>query len=147
MLARGHDEQAEEAARTYACLFPKGDFYLEIQDHGLEPQKEINPKIVALARKLGLPLVATNDVHFLRPEDVETQDVLLCIQTNRKVSETDRLRFTGDQFYFKSGDEMAELFKDTPEAIENTVHIAAACDFSFPAGRFLPVFQPPDGKP
>jgi DNA polymerase-3 subunit alpha len=146
LLARGQDERAEEAARTYASLFPKGDFYLELQDHGLEPQKEINPKIVALARKLGLPLVATNDVHFLRREDVETQDVLLCIQTNRKVSETDRLRFTGDQFYFKSGDEMAELFKDTPEAIENTVHIAAACDYAFPSGRFLPVFQPPNGK-
>ncbi len=147
LLARGQDERAENVAREYAAIFPKGDFYLELQDHGLPQQKAINPKIVALARKLDLPLVATNDVHFLRREDAETQDVLLCIQTNRKVSDQDRMRFSGDQFYFKSGDEMTELFKDTPEALQNTTRIAAQCDFSFPfSGHFLPNFQPPGDK-
>jgi len=147
LLARDQDERAEEAARAYAGLFAEGDFYLELQNHGLEAQLAINPKIIALARKLGLPLVATNDVHFMRREDAETQDVLLCIQTNRKISETDRLKFTGDAFYFKSPAEMIELFQDVPEAIRNTTRIASQCDFAFPSsGHFLPNFQPPEGK-
>jgi DNA polymerase III subunit alpha len=147
LLARDQDERAEAVAREYAAMFPKGDFYLELQDHGLAPQKAINPKIIALARKLDLPLVATNDVHFLRREDAETQDVLLCIQTNRKISDQDRLRFSGDQFYFKSGAEMAELFKEAPDAIQNTTRIASQCDFVFPfSGHFLPNFEPPGDK-
>jgi DNA polymerase-3 subunit alpha len=144
LLARDQDERAEKAALEYAALFAPGDFYLELQDHGIEQQKAINPKIIALARKLGLPLVATNDVHFVRREDTETQDVLICIQTNKKVTDQDRLRFSGDQFYFKSADEMAELFKDVPEAIQNTARIAARCNFDFPSHvHFLPNFQPP----
>jgi DNA polymerase-3 subunit alpha len=145
LLARDQDERAEKAAREYAALFAPGDFYLELQDHGLERQQAINPKIIALARKLGLPLVATNDVHFLQREDTETQDVLICIQTNKKVTDQDRLRFSGDQFYFKSSEEMAELFKDIPEAVQNTARIAAQCDFEFPSHvYFLPNFRPPD---
>ncbi len=145
LLARDQDERAEKAALEYAALFAPGDFYLELQDHGLEQQKAINPKIVALARKLGLPLVATNDVHFVHREDTETQDVLICIQTNKKITDQDRLRFSGDQFYFKSADEMAGLFKDVPEAVQNTARIAARCDFEFPSHvHFLPNFRPPD---
>ena len=144
-LARDMDERAERAAREYAALFAPGDFYLELQDHGLERQKAINPRIVALAARLGLPLVATNDVHFLQREDTETQDVLICIQTNKKITDQDRLRFSGDQFYFKSAEEMAALFRDVPEAVQNTARIAAQCDFAFPAhGHFLPNFRPPD---
>lgn len=147
LLSRGYDERAEAAAVAYASFFPKGDFYLELQNHGIPAQLEILPKIAALARKLDLPLVATNDIHFLRREDSETQDVLLCIQTNKKISDQDRLRFTSDQFYFKPAAEMIELFKEYPDAIRNTAQIASACDFSFPQGvHFLPVFDPPAGK-
>ena len=146
-LGRGFPEKAEDAAREYAAIFAPGDFYLELMDHGLADQKAVNPQLVAVARKLGLPLVATNDIHFARREDAESQDVLVCIQTNRKVSDPDRMKFSTDQFYFKSAAEMTELFKDTPDAIENTGKIAARCTFDFPTKTYyLPVFTPPDGK-
>jgi DNA polymerase-3 subunit alpha len=146
-LGRGFAEKAEDAAREYASLFAPGDFYIELQDHGLPEQKAVNPGLVEIARKLDLPLVATNDVHFARREDAESQDVLVCIQTNKKFSDPDRLKFSSDQFYFKSAAEMLALFKDYPEAIQNTGRIAARCDFDFPSkGHFLPNFTPPDGK-
>jgi DNA polymerase-3 subunit alpha len=146
-LNRGFPEKAEDAAREYAAIFAPGDFYLELMDHGLPDQKAVNPQLVAVARKLGLPLVATNDVHFARRDDAESQDVLVCIQTNRKISDPDRMKFSTDQFYFKSEAEMAELFKDTPDAIENTGKIAARCTFEFPGKTYyLPNFVPPDGK-
>ena len=146
-LVRGFSEKAEDAAREYAAIFPKGDFFVELQDHGLADQKAVNPLLIGLARRLGLPLVATNDVHFTRREDAESQDVLVCIQTNKKISDPDRLKFSTDQFYFKSADEMRELFKDIPEAIHNTGRIAARCDFDFPSKKyFLPNFTPPEGQ-
>jgi DNA polymerase-3 subunit alpha len=146
-LLRGFPEKAEDSAREYAAIFPAGDFYVELQDHGLAEQKQVNPLLVALARRTGLPLVATNDIHFARREDAESQDVLVCIQTNRKISDPDRLKFSTDQFYFKSAAEMAELFRDVPEAIQNTGRIAARCGFDFPSkSYFLPRFAPPDGK-
>ncbi len=146
-LSRGLPEKAEEAAREYAALFAPGDYYVELMDHGLPEQKAVNPQLVAIARKLGLPLVATNDIHFARREDAESQDVLVCIQTNRKISDPDRLKFSTDQFYFKSAAEMAAIFRDTPDAIENTGKIASRCDFEFPAKSYhLPQFTPPEGK-
>jgi len=146
LLGKGLPEEAEKAALEYASFFAKGDFYIEIQDHGLEQQREVNPLLVELARKNNLPLVATNDVHFLHKEDAESHDVLLCIQTNKKVSEQDRIRFGTNEFYFKSSAEMIELFPDVPEAIQNTLRIAAQCDFEFPSsGYSLPQFKPPDG--
>ncbi len=146
-LSRGLPEKAEEAAREYAAIFAPGDFYVELMDHGLPEQKAVNPQLVAVARKLGLPLVATNDIHFARREDAESQDVLVCIQTNRKISDPDRLKFSTDQFYFKSAAEMAALFHDTPDAIENTGKIAARCGFDFPAKKYhLPNFEPPAGQ-
>ncbi len=146
-FSRGFAEKAEDAAREYASIFAKGDFFIELQDHGLAEQKAVNPLLVDLARKLDLPLVATNDVHFARREDAESQDVLVCIQTNRKVSDPDRLKFSTDQFYFKSAAEMAALFRDYPEAIQNTGRIAARCEFEFPSRQyFLPNFTPPEGK-
>ncbi len=147
-LSRDNEEAARAAAMEYAALFPPGDFYIELMDHGLEEQTRVNPRLVALARDLDLPLAATNDIHFLRREDAESHDVLLCIQTNRKLSDADRLKFRSDQFYFKSADEMAALFKDVPEAVRNTGLIASRCDFAFPSKKyFLPQFTPPDGKP
>ncbi len=99
-----------------------------------------------LAGRLGLPLAATNDIHFARREDAESQDVLVCIQTNKKISDPDRLKFSSDQFYFKSGDEMRALFPETPEALQNTFRIAARCEFDFPTKKyFLPNFTPPEG--
>lgn len=146
-LSRGFPEKAEDAAREYAAIFAAGDFYVELQDHGLAEQKAVNPQLVALARKLDLPLVATNDIHFARKEDAESQDVLVCIQTNRKISDPDRLKFSSDQFYFKSAAEMAELFRETPEAIQNTGRIAARCGFDFPTKSYnLPLFTPPAGQ-
>jgi DNA polymerase-3 subunit alpha len=146
-LRKGLEEKAEEAAFAYASIFPKGDFYIELQDHGLPDQKAVNPQLVRLARKLSLPLIATNDVHFRRREDAESQDVLLCIQTNKKISDQDRMRFGGDQYYFKSAEEMIELFKEVPDAIQNTVLVAAQCEFVFPlAGYFLPQFKAEEGR-
>ena len=146
LLGKGLDEDAEAAAGTYSEIFGKGRFYIELQDHGLQPQKEVNPKLIRLARKLDLPLVATNDVHYYRKEDSESHDVLLCIQTGKKLSDQDRIRFGTTEFYFKSGEEMARLFHEVPEALENTIHIAGRCDFTFPtADHFLPRFAPPDG--
>lgn len=146
LLGKGLEREAEEVALEYASIFPKGDFYIELQDHGLKQQKEVNPRLVILARKLGLPLVATNDVHYLLKEDAESHDILLCIQTNKKLSDQDRIRFGSAEFYFKSGSEMIELFRDVPEAIQNTVWIASQCEFSFPTGSyFLPRFKAPAG--
>ncbi len=147
LLGKGLTEEAEKTALSYASLFAKGDFYLELQDHGLEPQKRVNPLLVKLARGHDLPLVATNDVHFLRKDDAESHDVLLCVQTNKKLSDQDRIRFGTDEFYFKSSSEMAELFKDVPEAVQNTIRIAAQCEFDFPSsGYSLPQFKPPGGS-
>ena len=148
LLGKGLEDDAENAAAAYADIFGKGNFYIELQDHDLEPQKEVNPKLARLARKLGLPLVATNDVHYRYKDDSESHDVLLCIQTNKKLSDQDRIRFSTTEFYFKTGEEMAALFHEVPEALENTAHIAAQCNFTFPTGEyFLPQFKPPDGKP
>lgn len=146
-LVKDMEDKAEQAAREYRDIFGEENFYLELQDHGLPEQKKIIPGIVALSKKLGLPLVATNDVHFLKQEDAQIQDVLICIQTGKKLTDTDRMHFSSDQFYLKSSAEMKELFADYPEAIENTRHIAARCNFEFPmTGHFLPNFKPPDNK-
>ncbi|HOL46532.1 MAG TPA: DNA polymerase III subunit alpha, partial [Candidatus Saccharicenans sp.] len=146
-LVKDMDDKAEAAARQYLEIFGEGNFYLEIQDHGLPDQKKILPKIVDLAHRLGIPLVATNDVHFLQKEDAQIQDILLCIQTGKKLSDPDRMHFSSDQFYLKSSAEMRELFKDYPEALDNTRHIAARCNFEFPFGsHFLPHFEAPDHK-
>jgi len=145
-LGLGLEDKAEETAREYAAFFSPGDFYIELMDHGLEAQKEVNPMLVRLAKKLELPLVATNDVHYLRREDAESQDILLCIQTNKKVTDQDRVRFGSQEFYFKSPEEMTRLFRDVPEAIQNSVQIAAKCNFDFPlSGYFLPNFKAPGG--
>ncbi|MDD8026044.1 MAG: DNA polymerase III subunit alpha [Acidobacteriota bacterium] len=147
LLARDMDEEAARAAGEYADIFGRDAFYIELMDHGLEPQKKVNPKLVRLARSLGLPLAASNDCHYQEKEDAESHDALLCIQTNKKVSDPDRIKFGSQEFYFKSGDEMAGLFAELPEALTNTFEIAARCDFSFPKDvHFLPRFDPPDGR-
>jgi DNA polymerase-3 subunit alpha len=145
LLSMGFEDKAEEAALEYLNFFGDGNFYIEIQDHGLEPQKKVNPLLIRLARKLSIPLVATNDVHYLNKKDAESHDVLLCIQTNKKVSDKNRICFSTQEFYFKSPEEMALLFQDVPEAITNSLEIAAKCDFEISSsGYHLPQFKPPD---
>jgi len=143
-LDRNENDRAEEAADFYAGLFP-GDFYIEIQNHGLQAELEVLPKLVALAERKNLPLVCTNDCHYLKQEDAEAHDALLCIQTGKMVSDTDRMRYETDQIYFKSPEEMRQIFADYPAALENTIRIAERCNLEIEMGKLLlPAFPIPD---
>ncbi|SHF35650.1 DNA polymerase III catalytic subunit, DnaE type [Caldanaerobius fijiensis DSM 17918] len=144
-LMAGDYEGARDLAIFYREVF-NGDFYLELQDAGMAEQKEVNKLILQLAAETGIPLVATNDVHYTNREDAEAQDILLCIQTGKTVDDVDRMRFESDQYYLKSPEEMYNLFASVPEAITNTVKIAEQCDVEFEFGKvFLPEFKVPDG--
>ncbi len=141
-LQRGDYQAAKETALWYDGLFGRGNFYLELQNHGLREQLEINPLLIKLSKETGIPLVATNDVHYLTEEDSRVQKVLICIQTNHTVDEDNPLAFGTDQFYLKSAEEMTELFSDIPEAVENTARIAARCQVDFTFGKIhLPVYD------
>ncbi len=143
-LLRGDTETAVQTALELQTIFGEGNFYLEIQDHGLEKQQLLIPKIVAISRETGIPLVATNDCHYLHQQDSEAHDALLCIQTGKNVSDTDRMRYSSNQLYFKSPDEMKQLFTDFPQALENTIRIAEACNLELELGKLLlPVFPIP----
>lgn len=145
-LAAGDGAGAEAVAREYAELFGSDHFYLELQENGLPAQAEVNAGLIDLARRLNLPLVATNDVHYLAPGDAELQDVALCIQTGKTLEDVDRLRFATDQLYLRSPEEMERLFAAVPEAVENTLAIAERVDFELPLGRtYLPAFPVPGG--
>ena len=139
-------EEAKKQAGELAEILGPGNFFLEMQDHGLEEQKKVNAGMVQLARDLGLPLVATNDCHYLNKEDSEAHDVLLCIQTGKTVQDDNRMSYRGNQFYVKSPAEMAALFADYPEALRNTLEIAARCNFELiDPGNIFPNFSVPDG--
>ena len=140
-----------DGARTEAMamdeIFGHGNFYLELQDQGLEEEAMINPSLVKLSKELDIPLVATNDVHYVRQEDAEAHDVLLAIQTATTIDDEKRMRFPNDQFYLKTEDEMKKIFAYAPEAIENTQRIAERCNVEFTFGEYhLPEFVPPEGK-
>lgn len=138
---------AKKIGQRYVDLFGQNNFFIELQDHALADQKRINPSLVRLAKELGVGLVATNDIHYARREDAKYQDVLMCIQMQKTVGDTDRMRFETDQFYIKSPEEMADLFQYAPEAISNTVKIAKRCHFNFDFGtRHLPSYDVPCGK-
>lgn len=140
-LLHGDAEKAEECARRYIDIFAPGRFFMEVQDHGLVEQKKILERAPDLARRLGVPVIATNDVHYLKKEDSRAQEVHLCINTGKKIDDEDRMIFESDAFYFKSGEEMARLFGDFPEYVTNTDEIAAMVDFEIETGKaFLPVF-------
>lgn len=143
------DEQYEKAkaqALEFARIFGEDNFYLELQDHGIDAQKSVNLGVRRIARETGLPLIVTNDAHYLRKEDAKTQDVLLCIQTGKTVDDPNRMRFEGEEFYLKSEDEMRELFPDCDEAFENTVRIAQMCNLEFTFHEYhLPAFPVPEG--
>ncbi|MEE9523690.1 MAG: DNA polymerase III subunit alpha, partial [Thermodesulfovibrionales bacterium] len=136
-LNRGMIDEAREAALRYKHLLGSDNFFLELQDNGIEEQYEVNEKLKELSRELHIPLVATNDCHYLRSDDVKAHDVLLCIQTGKTVNSENRMRFRTDQLYFKSPEEMKEAFKDVPEAIENTILIAERCNVEFRTGHYL----------
>ena len=143
-------ENDYDAAKKYALklssIFGSGNFYLEMQDHGIEEQVAVNQGVQRLARETGLPLVVTNDAHYLRKEDATMQDVLLCIQTGKTVDEENRMKFETEEFYLKSEDEMRELFPNCDEAFENTARIADRCNVEFVFNEYhLPAFPVPEG--
>ena len=145
-LARGDYNEAKNVALWYRDLFGEDGYYLEIQNHGLREQLEINPDIIRLSKETGIPLVATNDCHYLEKEDSSLQQVLICIQTNHTLGEETGLEFSTDEFYVKSEEEMRSIFAEIPEAINNTQKIADMCNLDFEFGNTkLPHFEVPNG--
>ena len=146
LLMADEYEKAKEAALEMRELFGEDGYYLEMQDHGIPVQKKVNAGILRLHKETGIPLVATNDAHYIRKEDWETQDVLLCIQTGKTLDDPGRMKFQTQEFYVKSEEEMASLFPQHPEAIENTAKIAELCSVEFEFGKYhLPNFKLPEG--
>lgn len=149
LLRNGQEEEAEAVAKQYSELFGSDHYYLELQKHPKIPEQgELNEKLVKLSRKLGLPLVATNDVHYVDPDDAEAQEILLCVQTQHTILESKRpLSMIGSpDFYLRSPEEMTGLFIQYPEAIENAVKIASMCDITIPVGQWiLPQYPLPSG--
>ena len=139
-------EEAKDAAASYLDIFGRGNYFLELQDHGIPEQKTVNQALLRISRELDIPLIATNDVHYTYADDANAHDLLLCIQTGKKVSDEDRLRYEGGQFYVKSEDEMKELFPYALEACENTQKIADRCNVEIEFGiSRLPHFDVPEG--
>ncbi len=136
---------AKATAQWYKETFGEGNYYLEIQDHGMVEEKEVIDGVLEISRELNIPFVATNDVHYVERRDADIQNVLIAIQTNKVVGEENSLEFSNDEFYLKSADEMAEIFRDYPEAVSNTQVIAEQCNFDFEFGvTKLPLFDIPD---
>lgn len=145
-LLAGDYEKAKQIALHYNNLFGQGNYYLEIQDHGIPEQQQVLPLLIRLSRETGIPLVATNDAHYLRKEDSKMQSILICIQTGKTIQDDDKLEFATDEFYLKSAEEMYDLFAIAPDACENTNKIAEMCNFDFEFGvTKLPYFKAPNG--
>ncbi len=135
LLSENRYEEAKARALYYDDLFGRGHYYLELQDHFIEEQRVVNQLLVRLSKETGIPLVATNDVHYLDRDDHESHDILLCIQTGKTLADKERMAFPTQEFYLKSGDEMAELFPYAPEALSNTLKIAELCNLEFEFGQ------------
>ena len=145
-LTRGMYEDAKKAALRYQDIFGKGNFFLELQDHGIPEQQNVNQQLLKMHRETGIDLVATNDVHYTLAEDAQPHDVLLCLQTGKKLADEDRMRYEGGQYYVKSSEEMERLFPYAPEALENTHKIAQRCHVEIEFGvTKLPKFDVPEG--
>ena len=145
-LARGMYEEAMRSAQRYEGIFGKNNFFLELQDHGLPEQKMVNQGLLRLSRDTGIELVATNDIHYTFAEDEKAHDILLCIQTGKKVADEDRMRYAGGQYYCKSEEEMQALFPYAREALENTHKIAERCNVEIEFGvTKLPKYEVPEG--
>lgn len=152
-LLAGKDKEAEEVIKWYQDTFGKENYFIEFQDHNLDDDRRLIPKLLEIAKRMEVPMVVTNDVHYAKQEDAKAQDVLVCIGTKRLLSDTDRMKFENDQFYIKSEAEMASLFPDYPEMISNTKKIADMCNCKIPQFKTqelkdcLPVYQiPPEFK-
>ena len=140
-------EEAENLSNYYRELFGRDSFFLEIQIHGIKEEKIVAKGLYNISKRLRIPLVATNDCHYLDQDDAEAHDVLLCIGTKKKVSDTNRMKFKGNSFYFKSEEEMAKIFSEIPKALSNTQLIAEMCDVNIDLpGPILPDFNVPDKK-
>lgn len=139
-------EKAKESAIQYMDIFGRDNFYLEIQENGLQEQRDVNKGIIQLSKELNLSIVATNDCHYLNREDAKAHEILLCIQTNKTLNDVKRMRFGSDQFYFKSPEQMIDEFKEYPDAISNSLIIADKCNFDFDLKtNYLPLYNPPEG--
>src|SRR5690554_3625825 len=146
LLLQGNKQGARDLALEMADIFGPGNFFLELQDHGMMEQKTVNQELVEISKETGIPLVATNDLHYLNKEDAEAHDVLLCIQTAKQVEDSERMSFPSSEFYLKSPQEMAELFAWCPEALENTGKIAERCDVTLEFGKYhAPDYPVPQG--
>lgn len=144
--ARGDDDRVEQVVRSYLEIMDEKDFYLEIQDHNIDAEMSVRSRLKKAAQRMGIGLVATNDCHYLKREHSAAHDALLCIQTGKLVSDTDRMRYQTDQLYLKSAEQMKSLFADTPVAIENSLAIAERCNLEIDMGRNLvPEFPLPKG--
>ena len=145
-LARGMYEEAKRVALSYQDIFGKDNFFLELQDHGIAEQHYVNPQLLRMSEETGIELICTNDVHYTYADDADAHDILLCIQTGKKVTDENRMRYTGGQYYLKSPEEMAELFKYAPQALANTEKIAKRCNVEIEFGvTKLPKFAVPQG--
>lgn len=145
-LARGMYEEAKRVALYYQDIFGKDNFFLELQDHGIAEQHYVNPQLLRMSDETGIELICTNDVHYTYADDADAHDILLCIQTGKKVTDENRMRYTGGQYYLKSPEEMAELFKYAPQALANTEKIAKRCNVEIEFGvTKLPRFAVPEG--
>ena len=145
-ITKGLYEEAKKCALKYEACFGKGNYFLELQDHGIPEQKTVNQALLRMSKELTIPLVATNDIHYTYAEDAESHDLLLCLQTGKKVTDTDRMRYDGGQYYVKSEMEMRSLFPYAQEAIDNTARIAERCNVEIEFGvTKLPKFDVPEG--
>lgn len=148
-ILAGKVKEAKHALQHYLDIFGKDNFYLELMDHGIEEQKKVNRELILLSNEFKVPIVATNDVHYLKKEYSKSHALLLCIQTNTTINDVKRLKFSSDEFYFKSTDEMLELFKEIPEAITNTLEVAEKCNLTIPfvpEVNHYPVYEVSGGK-
>ena len=144
---RGDYEEAKRLALVHNEIFGQGNFYIELQDHGIEAQREINPMLIRISEETGIPLIATNDSHYIKKEDSQMHYILMCIQTNHTVEDDDRMEFASDEFYVKTEEEMRALFPEHPEAFDNTVKIAEQCNVEFEFGNTkLPNYDTPNGQ-
>lgn len=146
-VLEGNYGKARQRALIFNEIFGQGNFYLELQNNGIEGQNLVNQGLIKLSRETGIPLVATNDVHYLKREDAKAHEVLLCIQTGKKITDEDRMRFGTDDFYLKSPEEMHKAFSNIPEALENTVKIAESCNVELEFNKLrLPQFKAPENR-
>ncbi|MGN0498904.1 MAG: DNA polymerase III subunit alpha [Acutalibacteraceae bacterium] len=147
LISRGDINAAKQKALYYNNLFGEGNFYLEMQNHGIEEERHVALQIQKISAQTGIPLVVTNDCHYIKKDDSYLHQILLCIQTNHTINDPDKMEFTTDEFYFKSEEEMRSLFKAYPEAYDNTVEIAKRCNVEFEFGKTkLPHFEVPDNQ-